>query len=162
VTVDKFRNGSLVSANCLLCVWHCWLCIRKSIQLVKKLSYEVLASLSVCSEVQMICIWSSWCHYHPIVCCFIKIQIGLTLLMPAYPGCPGKEVVKLVSVVRSHRRCWELARSDALASDSCWRERKKPSFISAWSLSLHALRPTKSRSYWVQFTLGLLHLCIHS
>jgi len=23
--------------------------------------------------VQMICIWSSWCHCHPIISCFIKI-----------------------------------------------------------------------------------------
>ena len=28
----------------------------------------------------------------------VKIQIGLTFLMPAYPGCPGKETVKRVSV----------------------------------------------------------------
>ena len=29
--------------------------------------------------------------------CFIKIQIGLTFLLPAYPGCHGKEVVKRMS-----------------------------------------------------------------
>jgi len=29
-----------------------------------------------------------------IVSCFCKIQIGLTFLVPAYPGCPGKEAVK--------------------------------------------------------------------
>ena len=40
-------------------------------------------SLYVWSEVQMICILSSWCHCHPIISCFIKIQIGLTLLVPA-------------------------------------------------------------------------------
>jgi len=28
----------------------------------------------------------------------IKIQIGLTFLVPAYPGCSGKEAVKWVSV----------------------------------------------------------------
>ena len=28
---------------------------------------------------------------------FIKMQIGLTFLLPTYPGCPGKEVVKRVS-----------------------------------------------------------------
>jgi len=44
----------------------------------KKLSDEVLAWLSVCSEAQMICIWSTWCHCHPVVSCFIKIQTGLT------------------------------------------------------------------------------------
>ena len=30
-----------------------------------KLSDEVLVWLSVCSEVQTVCIWSSWCHCHP-------------------------------------------------------------------------------------------------
>ena len=37
----------------------------------------MLSWLSVWSEVQMICIWSRWCHCHPIICCFINIQIGL-------------------------------------------------------------------------------------
>jgi len=53
-------------------------------------SGQVLAWLSVWSEVQMICISSSWCHCHPIISCFIKIQIDLTFLLPAYPGCPGR------------------------------------------------------------------------
>jgi len=30
--------------------------------------------------------------------CFIKIQNALTFLVPAYPGCPGKEAAKQVSV----------------------------------------------------------------
>ena len=34
----------------------------------------------------------------PLPSSFIKIQIGLTFLVPAYPGCPGKEAVKRVSV----------------------------------------------------------------
>ena len=34
----------------------------------------------------------------PLVSCFIKIQIGLTFLVPAYPGFPEKEAVKRVSV----------------------------------------------------------------
>ena len=38
---------------------------------------EVLEWLYVCSKVQMICIWSSRCHYHPIISCFSKIQNGL-------------------------------------------------------------------------------------
>jgi len=28
------------------------------------------------------------------VSCFSKIQIGFTFLVPAYPGCPGKEAIK--------------------------------------------------------------------
>jgi len=43
----------------------------------KKLSDEVLAWLSVWSKVQMICIWSSWCHRHPIISCSSKIQNDL-------------------------------------------------------------------------------------
>jgi len=31
--------------------------------------------------------------------CFIKIQIGLAILVPAYPRCPGKEAAKWVSTV---------------------------------------------------------------
>jgi len=60
----------------------------------KNLSDDVLKWLSICSRVQMICIWSSWCHCHLIISCFIKIQNGLTFLVPAYPGCAGKEAAK--------------------------------------------------------------------
>jgi len=42
-------------------------------------------------------VWSNWCHCHPIVSCFIKIQIGLVFLVLAYLGCAGKETVKRVS-----------------------------------------------------------------
>jgi len=54
---------------------------------------EVLAWLSVWSEVQMICMWSSWCHCHPIISCFVNIRIGLTFLVPVYSGCLGKKRV---------------------------------------------------------------------
>ena len=65
----------------------------------KNLSDEVLAWLPVWSQMQVICIWSSWCHCHPIIFCFIKIQIGLTFLLLSYPGCPGKEATKRMSVL---------------------------------------------------------------
>jgi len=58
-------------------LWHCWLGIMKSIRRVKNSNDEVLVWLSVWSEVQMICIWFSWCHFHPIISCFINIQDGL-------------------------------------------------------------------------------------
>ena len=38
---------------------------------------EVLAWLSVWSEVQIICIWSSRCHCHPIISCSSRNQNGL-------------------------------------------------------------------------------------
>jgi len=50
-----------------------------------------------CFKEQMICIWSSWCHYQPIISCFIKIQTGLTFMVMDYPGCSGKQAVKWVS-----------------------------------------------------------------
>jgi len=51
--------------------------VGKSNRPVKKLSDEVLAWLSAWSEVQMTCIWSSWCQCQPIIYCFIKIQTSL-------------------------------------------------------------------------------------
>jgi len=67
----------------------------------------MLAWLSVWSEVQTICIWSSQWHCNPIISCFIKIQIGcLTFLVPVYPGFPGKKVVKRLCALQSVlRRC---------------------------------------------------------
>jgi len=34
----------------------------------------------------------------PIISCFIKIQNAFTFLVLSYPGCPGKEAIKWVSV----------------------------------------------------------------
>jgi len=47
--------------------------------------------------VQMICIWSSWCHCHPVISCFIKIENGLTFLVLAYPDFPGEKAIRWVS-----------------------------------------------------------------
>ena len=64
--------------------------------------------LSSYSEVQMICIRSSWCHCHPIISCFIKIQIALTFLVLAYSGCSGKEAGKRASVCLFRQTCAKL------------------------------------------------------
>jgi len=61
----------------------------------KKLSGEVLAWLSVWSEVQT-CIYAA--DATAAVSCFSKIQIGFTFLVPAHPGSPGKRAVKRVCV----------------------------------------------------------------
>jgi len=74
-------------------LWGCWLGGRKGIRLVKRLSDGVLVWLSVWSKLQMICIRSSWCHCHPIISCFIKIQNGSAFLVPTYPGCPATKLV---------------------------------------------------------------------
>jgi len=36
-------------------------------------------------------------HMVQLMPCFVSIQIGFTFLVPAYPGCPGKERVKWVT-----------------------------------------------------------------
>ena len=82
-------------------LWLCWLGGRKGIRPVKKLSGEVLAWLSVCSEVQT-CIWPSWCHCHS---CFSRIQIGSAFLVPAHPGSPGQRAIKWVCVSISEKAC---------------------------------------------------------
>ena len=54
--------------NCIIVpsvLWHCWLGGRKGIRPVKNLSSEVLAWLSVCSEMQT-CISPRWCHCHSL------------------------------------------------------------------------------------------------
>jgi len=63
----------------------------------KKLSGEVLAWLSVWSEVQT-CIMAQLMPLPLTVSCFSKIQIGFTYLVPAHPGSPGKRAVKRVCV----------------------------------------------------------------
>jgi len=91
----------------LNCIWwvqqlpsllgHCWLGVRKSIE-PAKMSDGVLSWLSVRSEVHRFrIIWPSWCHFHPIISCFIKIRNDFTFLMPAYPGCPGKDAMRRMS-----------------------------------------------------------------
>ena len=45
-------------------LWHCWLVSGRASSL-QKLSDEVLVWLSVCSEVHIVCTWSSWSHYIP-------------------------------------------------------------------------------------------------
>ena len=62
----------------------------------KKLSNELLVWLSAWSKVQMICMWFSWSYCHPIISCFIKTQIGLTVLVLAYAGSLGKEAINWV------------------------------------------------------------------
>ena len=57
-------------------LWRCWFGGRKGIRPVKKLSGEVLAWLSVWSEVQT-CICSSWCHCHLLSPASVKSRLVL-------------------------------------------------------------------------------------
>jgi len=63
----------------------------------------MLVWLSLWNEVQIICILSSWCHYHLVISCCSKIQIGLTFLVPAYQVVvEGKKVKSTIP----HEECW--------------------------------------------------------
>ena len=69
---------------------HCWLGGSKGIWPVKK-SGGVLVWLSLWSMAQLMPL--------PLtVCCFSKIQIGFTFLVPAHLRSPGKRAVKRVCV----------------------------------------------------------------
>jgi len=72
------------------------------VDVVQKFTFAISSPdeflLSLWNKVQMICIWSSWCHCHLIISCLIKIQIYFTFLVPAYPDFSGKQAVKQVSV----------------------------------------------------------------
>ena len=75
---DKQFHSQFVNDNDNMpsVLWRHWLGGRKGIRPVKT-EWWVLAWLSVFSKVQMICIWSSCCHCHPIVSCSSKINNGL-------------------------------------------------------------------------------------
>ena len=73
-------------------LWCCWLNVRKSIWPVKTEWWGIIVIICLewgANDLHMV---------HPIISCFIKIHIGLTFLVLAYPGCPGKEAIKQVSV----------------------------------------------------------------
>jgi len=52
------------------------------------------------------------------VSCSSKIQIGFTFLVPAYPGCPGKEAVKwlLLLLLFAVLKQWLLQQRESEAS----------------------------------------------
>ena len=60
----------------LTVLWHCWLGGRKGIRPVKNLSSEVLAWLSVWSEVQT-CIWPSWYQCRSLSLAPVKSRLVL-------------------------------------------------------------------------------------
>ena len=80
-------SASAFSALTLLVGW------QEGHPACKKLSGGVLAWLSVWSEVQLAYGPADATATHCLYCSS-KIQIGFTFLVPAYPGCPGKEAVK--------------------------------------------------------------------
>jgi len=83
---------------------HCWLGGRKSIQPVKSwvmtcwYGYLFGVKCTVLHVVQLM-------PLSPIISCFIKIQNGFSFLVPACPGCPGKEAANQQYVHNSTTAC---------------------------------------------------------
>jgi len=108
--VAKFSNSSMAFSALTLLAWR-----QEGYPVCETLEWWG-AGMVVCLEQgAVICIWSSWCHCHPIISCFIKIQIGLTFLVPAYPGCPE---------IRGHWTgvsLYVLSKGVCILSILCWR-----------------------------------------
>ena len=64
----------------------------------KKLSSEVLHGVVICLERGGDLHMAQLMPLPLTVCCFNKIQIGFTFLVPAHPGSPGQRTVKRVCV----------------------------------------------------------------
>jgi len=78
-------------------LWHCWLAVRKSIRKVKIQRRCWCGNLSEArSRLFAYGPAYSTASQVPIVSWLILIQTGFTFLVLAYPGCPGKQVVKRV------------------------------------------------------------------
>ena len=82
-------------------LWRCWLGSRKGIWPVKKLSGEVLAWLSVWSELQT-CICSSWFHCSPG-----KGPLnGCVCVALHFCGCQFSNYIFISLLEPSESRCW--------------------------------------------------------
>jgi len=73
---------------------HCWLGVRKSIWPVKNWG----AGVVICLEWGAACRWFACGSADPTA---TLSSLGLTVLVPAYAGCPGKEAIERVSVCQS-------------------------------------------------------------
>jgi len=73
------------------------------------------------------------------VSCSSKIQIGFTFLVPAHPGCPGKEAVKWLFVWFVHATVLATAQSHAetlLRDEVTQQNHAIKSHVRYWSLTL--------------------------
>jgi len=74
---ERWANkNDLIRNYCLQCFDAVGWAAGRASGLKKKLSGEVLAWLSVCSEMQT-CIWPSWCHCHSLCLASVKSRLVL-------------------------------------------------------------------------------------
>jgi len=118
--------------NCLQLLWHCWLGVKKSIWPVKNWVTKCWRGYQ--SRVR--CKWFA-CHCHPIMSCCIKIQIGLTFVVPAYPGRLGKEAIKWVPVFQC---TWPKPKTKSI-----WTVNQIYSQLEMWANAQRDGRPAEHR-----------------
>jgi len=104
-------------------LWSCWLGGRKGIQPVKTEQWG--AGMVICLERGADLHMPQLMPLPLTVSCFSKIQIGFTLLVPAYQGSPGQRAVKRVCVcmLKSADQNWIRTRRTTtlqLAVSLCW------------------------------------------
>ena len=84
-------------------LWCCWFGGRKGIWPVKTKWWGT--GVVICLQRgAMICIWSSWCHCHPITSCYSKIQNGLPFWCRLTQDVLEKKAVKRCSSSSSRYR----------------------------------------------------------
>jgi len=96
-------------------LWRCWLGGRKGIRPVKTQWWGV--GVVICLERGVDLHRPPMAQLMPLpftVSCFSKIQIGLTFLVPAHPGSPGKMAIKLV--------CGVWMQTSYVSSNSVWAQ----------------------------------------
>jgi len=115
----KWQEAAFLSSICLV--------VCGSFFLQWYVSNEVLVWLSVWCHVQIVCIQSSWCHCIPKPRHLLPhlIQTGFTLLVPTYPGCPGKEAVKLVCVFHCNNSCYIFLYKHVFSLFICYYDEQK-------------------------------------
>jgi len=74
---------------------HCWFGVRKSIRPAK---IEWCGAYPSAARCRLFAYGpaDATASPNPIISCLIYLQTGFTFLVPAYPGCPGKEAIKWV------------------------------------------------------------------
>jgi len=70
-------------------VWPACVCLLLTVEHIAPVT-EVNLGLSVGDPTHLCFAILFMCGQNPIVSCLMKIQNGLTFLLPAYPSCPGK------------------------------------------------------------------------
>jgi len=126
------------SSSCLQCFGTVgWEGGQEGQPACKNLSGEVLAWLSVWSEVQTICKWSSWCHCHPSSLASLKSRM-VYLSGAGLPDCPGKEAMKRMWLIKKMYRCVVLLWS----SSSCYSPWRHCNLCLTWPVVLHFQLPS--------------------